>query len=292
MAQQTQLGWVVFGPADADNSGSGSTHVMAVQVPTVKTIDGDLKVDELLRTLFEAELSDIDHSNQLATIDPCEKIFMATFRRTRDGRYSVQIPFRGDAPALGNSHPLALRQFHQLERKLALHPELRQKYVAFMREYEELGHMYPIQDLPGDPSQAYYIPHHAVTAKFRVVFNASAKTSNGISLNDTQLAGPPVQGLLVNLIHRFRLYSIALTADVEKMFRQVRIDKRHRKWQQIFFTANQDVSVGYSNVWYRKWTIFGCPCHAAMWYGQLRQTFESRTNCSCTKQHSSRFLRR
>ncbi|XP_017480228.1 PREDICTED: uncharacterized protein LOC108369602 [Rhagoletis zephyria] len=107
--------------------------------------------------------------------------------------------------------------------------------MAFMREYEELGHMYPIQDQPGDPSQAYYIPHHAVLAKFRVVFNASAKTSNGVSLNDTQMAGPPIQDLLVNLIHRFRLQYIALTADVEKMFRQVRIDKRHRQWQQILW---------------------------------------------------------
>ncbi|XP_037959447.1 uncharacterized protein LOC119688857 [Teleopsis dalmanni] len=135
---------------------------------------------------------------------------------------------------------MALRQFHQLERKLASNSELRQRYVAFMREYEQLGHMHPIQHHSGDPSQAYYIPHFAVMAKFQVVFNASAKTSNGISLNDTQLAGPPIQDLLLNLLLRFRQHRIAFTADVEKMFRQVKVDERHRQWQQILWRELSD----------------------------------------------------
>lgn len=97
-----------------------------------------------------------------------------------------------------------------------------------MREYIDLGHMCAVSDQHGDPSQVYYIPHHAVTAKFRVVFNASARTTNGTSLNDTQLVGPAIQELLVNIILRFRRYAVALSGDIEKMFRQVRIDERHR----------------------------------------------------------------
>lgn len=90
-------------------------------------------------------------------------------------------------------------------------------------------------DQRDDPSQQYFIPHHAVTTKFRVVFNASAPSSNGVSLNDVQLAGPTIQDLLVNIIFRFRRYAVALTADVEKMFRQVQIDERHQKWQKILW---------------------------------------------------------
>nr|XP_036226615.1 uncharacterized protein LOC118682329 [Bactrocera oleae] len=104
-----------------------------------------------------------------------------------------------------------------------------------MREYIKLGHMEAIDGSPDGMGSCYYIPHHAVTTKFRVVFNASCKTTNGVSLNDTQLSGPQLQENLVDILHRFRRYSVALTADIRKMFRQVMVDSRHRKWQQILW---------------------------------------------------------
>ncbi|XP_037930654.1 uncharacterized protein LOC119665504 [Teleopsis dalmanni] len=217
--------WVVFGPAEATVHNYKAEQSMALRVEAP-----DERVDDLLHRLFESKETDMAKGDKLGAVDLCECIFMSTHKRFDDGSYCVQIPFTPDAPPLGNSHQMALRQFHQLERKLASNPELTQRYVAFMREYEQLGHMHPIQHHSSDPSQAYYIPHHAVMAKFRVVFNASAKTSNGISLNDTQLDGPPIQDLLLNLLLRFRQHRIAFTADVEKMFRQVKVDERNRQW--------------------------------------------------------------
>lgn len=81
----------------------------------------------------------------------------------------------------------------------------------------------------------YYIPHHAVCEKFRVVFNGSMPTTTRVSINDTQIPGPRIQDTLVNIIHRFRRFKVAFTADVEKMFRQILIDKRHRQFQQILW---------------------------------------------------------
>lgn len=64
-----------------------------------------------------------------------------------------------------------------------------------MDEYISLGHMSEIPQ--SDESQvSYYMPHHdvlksdSVTTKLRVVFDASTPNSNGISLNDLQMAGP------------------------------------------------------------------------------------------------------
>lgn len=202
-AQATRLGWVVFGPASVD------TNVVApIQSLHINGNEFDQRIEDLLRTFWEMdEPASPSVSSNGANL--CEEIFLATHRRDKDGRYVVQIPFSTDAHALGNSHQLALRQFNQLERRLASDANLKMKYVAFMNEYIDLGHMRAIDDPVHDQSQAYFIPHHAVTEKFRVVFNASAKTTNGISLNDTQLIGPIIQDLLVNILLRFRRFAVA-----------------------------------------------------------------------------------
>ncbi|XP_017788509.1 PREDICTED: uncharacterized protein LOC108571049 [Habropoda laboriosa] len=90
----------------------------------------------------------------------------------------------------------------------------------------------------------YYLPHHAVykesstTTKLRVVFDGSAKTSSGISLNDAQLVGMPVQSDLVTILLRFRKHRYVLSADIEKMYRQIRVREEHRRFQRILWRSN------------------------------------------------------
>ena len=44
------------------------------------------------------------------------------------------------------------------------------------------------------------------------------------SLNDILATGPPIQDNLFDVLLRFREYPIALTADVTKMYRQIKVD--------------------------------------------------------------------
>jgi len=64
---------------------------------------------------------------------------------------------------------------------------------------------------------------HSTTTKVRVVFDASAKSSSGISLNDTLLVGPTIHPSLTDVLLRFRSHRIALTADVSKMYRAIEL---------------------------------------------------------------------
>ncbi|XP_036345870.1 uncharacterized protein LOC118755131, partial [Rhagoletis pomonella] len=125
-----------------------------------------------------------------------------------------------------------------------------------MREYEALGHMERVE--PSYPhSNCYYIPHHAVTTKFRVVFNASAPTSTGVSLNDIQLVGPALQDSLSSILLRFRRFRVAITADIEKMFRQVLVAPEHRDYQRIIWRESPADDIGI----YRLKTItYGMAC--------------------------------
>lgn len=60
-------------------------------------------------------------------------------------------------------------------------------------------------------NEGCYLPHHSITredkttSKRRTVFDASAKSSNGISLNERCLNGPTIQPELIDTFIRWRL---------------------------------------------------------------------------------------
>ena len=63
------------------------------------------------------------------------------------------------------------------------------------------------------------VKESSTTTKVRAVFDASVKSSTGVSLNDQLLVGPTVHSPLVDILMRFRLHRIALTTDVSRMYR-------------------------------------------------------------------------
>ncbi|XP_071057548.1 uncharacterized protein [Onthophagus taurus] len=128
-----------------------------------------------------------------------------------------------------------------LLRKLAKNSNLRQEYNNFLKEYEDLGHMTLTSFDKCDYDIVIYLPHHAVikqtssTTKVRVVFDASAKTTSGLSLNDVLKVGPKIQSDLFDIVVRMRMHPIVITADAEKMYRMILIHKTQRDFQRILW---------------------------------------------------------
>lgn len=91
------------------------------------------------------------------------------------------------------------------------------------------------------PEIGCYLPHHAVikdiseTSKLRVVFDASAKTSTGISFNEIQHIGPVVQDNLYSILLRYSQHQYVVSADVEKTYRQILIQPSQRRLQLILW---------------------------------------------------------
>ncbi|XP_011686395.1 PREDICTED: uncharacterized protein LOC105449096 [Wasmannia auropunctata] len=127
---------------------------------------------------------------------------------------------------------------------LEIRPEIKQEYVKFMEQYQLLGHMSLVEkNESGDSSNTYYLPHHpvikdnALTSKLRVVFDASARSESGVSLNHKLLVGAALQDTLFELLLKFRLHQYVLTADLEMMYRQVLVRKKDRDLQRILWRA-------------------------------------------------------
>lgn len=175
--------------------------------------------------------------------------------RNVDGRYCVQLPFKEDPPILGASRDRAVTRFLQVERKLASSPQLHKDYADCMQEYIQLGHMklIPTQPeiinkitLPNGKTtyKSYYVPHHAViksdstTTKLRIVFDASCKSSNGKSLNESMLIGPVLQDNLFDLLLRWRTFKIVIKADITKMYRQIQMSTAHQPYHRIIWRDN------------------------------------------------------
>ena len=82
-------------------------------------------------------------------------------------------------------------------------------------------------------SKVHYLPHHAVvrrdkqTTKLRIVFDASAKC-DGPSLNECLYTGPKFDQSILDILLRFRMHQVALTADIERAFLMVSISEQDR----------------------------------------------------------------
>ena len=61
------------------------------------------------------------------------------------------------------------------------------------------------------------------------MFDASAKSSNGLSLNSTLLVGPTLHPKLDTIHLRFRSYPIAVTGDITKLYREVELCEQDRR---------------------------------------------------------------
>ncbi|XP_036322130.1 uncharacterized protein LOC118736137 [Rhagoletis pomonella] len=124
--------------------------------------------------------------------------------------------------------------------------DLRSRYNEFMEELIAMNHMEPVCTAA---SQAYYMQHHqiikesSVTTKLRVVFNASAKTTAGKSLNDVLFVGPQLQPDLYSILMRFRTHRFAVTADIAKMYRQICVSSKHVDLQRIVWRRDPSLPI-------------------------------------------------
>ncbi|XP_052871162.1 uncharacterized protein LOC128276742, partial [Anopheles cruzii] len=100
---------------------------------------------------------------------------------------------------------------------------------------------------PSDADRVIYvIPHSCVikpessTTKLRVVFDASAKSSTGVALNDLQVIGPVLQPDLLHIWLDFHLHTVVVTADIAKMYRQVWVSDEDTWTQCILWRDGKD----------------------------------------------------
>ena len=221
VAFETKFGWVLAGKANISNLSYCS--VTSHHVPVASS-------DDFLRKFWEVEEKPQNHSNLSPEERMVVKHFEKNHRRSDTGRFIVPLPRKPQAKGIGESRTQAVRRFLTLEHSLRSRNQFKE-FSDVVEEYFEMRHAehVPSTDLQKPPDQVFYLPMHAVrkehstTTKIRVVFDASTKSSSGVSLNDTLLVGPTVHSPLIDVLIRFRFHRIALSADISKMYRAIKL---------------------------------------------------------------------
>ncbi|CAA9999245.1 unnamed protein product, partial [Nesidiocoris tenuis] len=172
----------------------------------------------------------------------CETNFLSTLKFDSEGRFMVDLPFISDPNKLGNSLDGATKRFKNLEKRLEQNENLKEQYSNFIEEYLRMGHMELIESQHIGNWPHYYLPHHAIfkestTTQLRVVFDASFKTSKGVSLNDIIASGPALQNDVFEILTAFRFPKYGLTADIAKMYRQIWINSNQWDFQRILWRS-------------------------------------------------------
>ncbi|XP_050315576.1 uncharacterized protein LOC126750111 [Anthonomus grandis grandis] len=153
------------------------------------TLAGQVSDDELTGTssdlqktltkFWEVEEVSVSKALSKEEID-CANIFVRTTRRNSEGRFIVTLPLKQDESTLGKSREQVEKRFYSTERRLSKNNKLRDYYVYFMPEYEELNHMSKTESCDNSHIE-YFMSHHGVlrepslTTKLRIVFDASCQ---------------------------------------------------------------------------------------------------------------------
>lgn len=207
-----------------------------------------------LKVFWKTEAVPEIFPEQLPEHEYCETLFKDT-TVLENNKFTVTMPIKVPLEQvnseLGESFPLALKRFYNLEKRLHKNATLHKEYTKFINQYISLKHgQYRdigSYDLSKDP--VYFLPHHAVikesnkTTKLRTVFDGSMPTTNKVSLNNILMNGKVVQRDLFEILLLFRLEKFFFICDIKMMFRCIDLDASQRSLQNILWRESPDEDV-------------------------------------------------
>lgn len=251
VAQETKLGWIISGTNRSPDNKILKAYCSFMNICSTGQVDQNQLLNDNVKKFWDLEQIQSEQKyteeEELANLH-----YIRNVSRTENGQFIVKLPFNSpltDVHIFGNSFQTAFVRFMQLEKKLLKNERLYVEYRRVMNEYIELKHMRLATLEEREDPLGYFVPHHAVvredktTTKVRIVFDASAKARDGKSLNELMLVGPTIQPDLLSTFLSWRRFKFVISADIEKMYRMIRIDEKEARFQKILWRGSLDEQI-------------------------------------------------
>lgn len=245
-AVKTALGWVINGPLREPKEICLSTDAQERVSVNRITLQG---IEELTRQHYNHDFPEksCDEKMEMSQEDLqfMKKVTNSVFNI--NGHYYINLPVKNDAVALPNNKSLAEQRTLNLRKRFLKNPEFHEEYKAFINDMLKKDYATEVPDHQCDKNdgRVWYIPHHGVyhpvKHKLRVVFDCAAPFQ-GVSINDILLQGPDLTNTLVGVLTRFRQDQVAVTADVEAMYHQVRVPEEDTDLLRFLWWPEGDIT--------------------------------------------------
>ena len=144
---------------------------------------------------------------------------------------------------------VALSQLSRLTERLEKNPNLEKGHADALEEMESLGFIEEVYEERAGPNLVFYLAHFpciresSSTTKIRLVFDASSKGLNGVSVNDCLEAGPNLNPGVADILIRFCRCKYAVTADVRKAFLQIEMRSEDQDVQRFLWLKDDNICV-------------------------------------------------
>uniref|UniRef100_A0ABD2W647 Integrase catalytic domain-containing protein n=1 Tax=Trichogramma kaykai TaxID=54128 RepID=A0ABD2W647_9HYME len=222
----TKLGWTVSGKNDAKRNDDHEDAALTV----FTMFNREAKVSDLWDLDLLGISDPITAQSKTEHQESVQQHFSETVKFL-DGRYEMSLPWKDNHPELSGNLIAAEKRLKGLTKKLN-QEKLFQDYHRVLMDWLHTGIIETVSDTEASRS-AYYLPHRHVvkmhsTTRIRPVFDASAKSDNGPSLNQCLETGPNLIELIPSILLRFREHKIGIIADITKAFLQISVNPKDR----------------------------------------------------------------
>ena len=179
-----------------------------------------------------------------------EQNFLKNIKYNKDDkRYEVQFPCKHNLiDGLPDNFHICKQRLDSLLRKLNK-PENGETLKAYVEVICKQLQEDVIEEVsPGQSTDTviHYLPHHGVVKKdklhsVRIVYDGSARShKKSLSLNECLEAGPCLVNNLAAVLMRFRMFDVAITADISKAFLQLSLHEDDRDLTRFIWKDNGD----------------------------------------------------
>ncbi|XP_062557407.1 uncharacterized protein LOC134222278 [Armigeres subalbatus] len=246
IATKTRLGWTVCG-----NLGSGNTlsHCSFHVCSSNERSDDDLH--QAMKEYFRIDSLGATSPGKLllSVEDERAEALLKSLTRFSGGRYETGLLWRYANVRLPDSRSMALRRHRCLEKRMVNDPQLAEVLQQKIDEYVTKGYIRRLSsnEVHQQSNDVWFLPIFPVVnankpGKIRIVWDAKV---HGTSLNSALLKGPDLLCSLLEILLRFRLYSVAVTGDIREMFHQVKIRREDQEYQCFYWTDRDGKTVIY-----------------------------------------------
>ena len=229
IAEQTKIGW---------------DHIMSPgrESDLVSSLYARTSVSDFDR-LCDMNVLGVEE-NHLSHDENVYKKFKQQLERNEGGWYKSGVVWTENKVPLNNNKSGSLGRLKSLLKRLEQNPETFKAYNQVIRDQILNNMIEKTSQNQSENPKEFFLPHRPVirqnaeSTKLRVVYDASAKSDSGYSLNDCLEKRPSLQNKLWDILMRTRFRSVVLCADIEKTFLQIRIKDKTRESLKFHWVDN------------------------------------------------------